>query len=69
MTPTPAEIRAAREAAGMTQTAAGAAALATLRTWQDWESGRRAIHPAAWAVFRHRTGQRPIAVDLAPTGP
>lgn len=59
----PADIRAARLAAGMTQTEAGATALATLRTWQDWESGKRAMHSAAWLVFLHRTGQLDLVAD------
>jgi hypothetical protein len=36
--PSPAEIRAAREAAGLTQTAAAELVHAELRTWQHWES-------------------------------
>lgn len=46
--PTPAEIREAREAAGLTQTEAAAVVLATLRTWQDWEAGERRMHPVTW---------------------
>lgn len=50
--PTPEEIRAAREAAGLSQTAAGAAVHTTCRTWQQWEAGDRRMHPAFWELFR-----------------
>jgi DNA-binding transcriptional regulator YiaG len=50
--PGPAAIRAAREAAGLTQTAAAQVIYSTLRTWQDWESGARRCHPALWELWR-----------------
>jgi len=55
--PTPAEVRAARGAAGMTQTAAAALVFTTCRTWQQWEAeegtpGHRRMHPAFWELFR-----------------
>ena len=50
--PTPDEIRAAREAAGLTQTAAAELVHSTMRAWQWWESGDRAMHPAMWELFR-----------------
>lgn len=56
---TPTEIKAARTAAGMTQTTAGESVGATLRTWQDWESGARAIPVAAWSLFLLTTDQHP----------
>jgi putative transcriptional regulator len=60
--PTPAEIRAAREAAGLTQTAAAALVHAELRTWQHWESSagaddRRAMPLAAWELFLIKTAK------------
>jgi DNA-binding transcriptional regulator YiaG len=45
------EIRAARQAAGLTQTQAGALLHTTVRTWQQWEAGDRAMHPAFWELF------------------
>jgi len=36
--PPPTEIRAAREAAGLTQTEAGALIYSSARTWQNWEA-------------------------------
>lgn len=50
--PTPAEIRAAREAAGLTQTAAAALIYCSLRGWQQWEAGERSMHPAFWELWR-----------------
>ena len=50
--PAPKEIRAAREAAGISQTAAGELVYTTCRTWQQWEAGDRRMHPAFWELFR-----------------
>lgn len=55
--PTPAEVRAAREAAGLSQTAAADLVHTTCRTWQQWEAeegskGNRRMHPAFWELFR-----------------
>lgn len=62
--PTPAEIRAAREAAGLTQTQAAQVIYSTLRAWQNWENddatdGRR-MHPAAFELFMLKTGQKKL---------
>lgn len=54
--PTPEEIRAARQRAGLTQTQAAALIHCTLRGWQDWEGGQRRMHPAFWELFRLRAG-------------
>ena len=57
--PTPAEVRAAREAAGLTQTQAAALVRATARNWQQWEqtegSNVRRMHPGLWELFRIKT--------------
>ena len=50
--PSPEHIRAARVAAGLTQTAAGALVHSTCRSWQQWEAGDRRMHPAFWELFR-----------------
>lgn len=55
--PTPAQIVAAREKAGLTQTAAGEIIRGTLRGWQNYESGERRMHPGLWELFRIKTGQ------------
>lgn len=49
--PSPVEIRTARERAGLTQTEASALVHTTLRAWQHWEAGDRAMHPAFWELF------------------
>ena len=49
--PPPEEIRDAREAAGLSQTAAGALVHTTCRTWQQWEAGDRRMHPAFFELF------------------
>lgn len=55
--PKPAEVKAAREAAGLSQTAAAELIHTTCRTWQQWEAkegtvGHRRMHPAFWELFR-----------------
>lgn len=55
--PKPSEIAAARAAAKLTQTEAAEKIFSTLRTWQDWESGARRMHPAMWELFLIKTGQ------------
>lgn len=53
--PAPADIRAARKAAGLTQTQAGEMVHSSCRAWQQWESGDRRMHPATWALFLIRS--------------
>ncbi|QMV33504.1 hypothetical protein 8G_00072 [Ralstonia phage Hyacinthe] len=50
--PTAQQVREAREAAGLTQTEAGALVYSALRAWQQWEAGDRRMHPALWELFR-----------------
>ena len=50
--PAPSEIRAAREAACLSQTAAAELVHSKLRTWQQWEAGDRSMHPGLWELFR-----------------
>lgn len=54
-TPTPAEVRAARDAAGLTQAQAAAVVHADLRSWQKWEGGERTMHVAFWELFLIKT--------------
>jgi putative transcriptional regulator len=49
--PSPATIRAAREAAGLSQTDAAALIHCGLRAWQEWEAGARRMHPAFWELW------------------
>ena len=53
--PEPATIRATREAAGLSQTAASALVHSSLRTWQQWEAGDRRMHAGLWELFRLKT--------------
>jgi DNA-binding transcriptional regulator YiaG len=50
------EIREARKAAGLSQTAAAALVHPTCRVWQQWESApeiksHQKMHPAFWELF------------------
>ena len=57
--PTPSEVKAARQEAGMTQEQAGELVHASKRTWQNWESeGKegRAIPLASWELFLIKVG-------------
>lgn len=63
MNPAPATIRAAREAARLTQTEAGALVYSTCRAWQMWEAGDRPMHAGLWELFQvkivHAVGTPP----------
>jgi DNA-binding transcriptional regulator YiaG len=55
--PSPDEIRALREASGLTQSEAAELVHSNLRSWQQWEAepdtpGHRRMHPAFWELFR-----------------
>jgi putative transcriptional regulator len=56
--PSPCEIRAAREAAGLTQAQAAGLVYASLRNWQQWEqaegSNVRRMHPGLWELFQSK---------------
>lgn len=56
--PEPDDIRAARTAAGLTQTEAGAVVHASLRTWQQWEAGDRKMHPDCLSYSRSRPHEK-----------
>lgn len=61
--PTPDEIRAAREALGLTQTEAARVVYASLKAWQNWEAPKgspehRPMHPAFWELFQIKTESR-----------
>lgn len=55
---TPAQVRAAREAAGHTQTQAAAVVYRGLRSWQKWELDERDIDPAVFEFYLLKTGQK-----------
>lgn len=55
--PTPEQVRAAREAAGLTQSQAATLIHSTMRAWQEWEVGNRRMHPGLWELFRAKVNQ------------
>ena len=61
--PPSAEVRAAREAAGLTQAEAAALVHASTRNWQQWEQAEganvRRMHPGLWELFRIKTASCP----------
>jgi putative transcriptional regulator len=48
---TPAEIKTARIAAGLTQQQAAELVCVHLRSWQKWEGGERQMPASAWKLF------------------
>jgi len=71
--PHPAEIRAAREEAGLTQSQAAALVHSSPRNWQQWEdatggTNARRMHPGLWDLFRIRAGLIPSDHDGKITG-
>lgn len=61
--PAPDEVRAARDAAGLTQTQAATLVHGTLRAWQGWEApegepSARRMHPGLWELFLLKTAPR-----------
>lgn len=55
--PTPETIREARVVADLTQTEAAQTVQASLRGWQQWEAGDRAMPPGLFELFMLKTGQ------------
>ena len=63
--PTAPRIRRAREAAGLTQTAAAALIGRKLRTWQAYEAGDRTLSPELWELWQIRLAR--LGAAPAPT--
>lgn len=73
--PTPADVKSARAAVGLTQTQAAALIYKKLLAWQRYESGNRSMDVALYELFLLKTGQIDIgqftklergrAVDIA----
>ena len=51
-TPTPTQIRAARQASGLTQTAAAKLVHCSRSSWAEWEGCVSRMHPAFWELFQ-----------------
>ncbi len=49
--PTPEQIREARDKAGLSSAQAGALLHTTGRVFQQWAAGDRRMHPAFWELF------------------
>ena len=58
LSPTPQEIKAWRESAGLTQAQAAALIGYTARAWENWEQGIRPMRPVLFNLAR-----RPAAQD------
>ena len=57
MTTTPAQLRAMRERAGLTQAEAGALVHKSAVAWRFWEAGRRPVDETAAHLFARLTLQ------------
>lgn len=55
--PSPSDIRAARQDAGLTQERAAHLIGAARRAWQEWEAGRRNMPWAKWELFQIKIKQ------------
>lgn len=55
--PPPADIKAARLRAGISQAAAARLIYKTTRTWELWEGGARRMDPAFWELFLIRISE------------
>lgn len=62
--PSPTEIRIARETVRLSQTAAAALIGRSLRVWQAYEAGTRGMDPVLWQVWRIRAGLDPTDAIL-----
>lgn len=63
--PTPTAVRDARLATGLTQTEAAQTVRASLRGWQQWEAGHRAMPPGLFELFMLKTGQWPLCNEAS----
>jgi len=69
--PSPEAVRRARQAVGLTQTEAARTVSVSMRAWQQWESGERAMQPGLFELFMLKTRQWPLDSKPAaeqPTG-
>ena len=55
--PNPDAVRQVRQTAGLTQTEAAKTVRASMRAWQQWESGERAMPPGLFELFMLKTRQ------------
>ncbi len=58
------DIKAAREALGLSQPKAAALLGLPVRTWRSWELGERNMPDAMWRLWRHCAGIEAIPFTL-----
>jgi len=58
--PTADAVRSVRQKTSLTQTQAAHLVHASLRSWQQWEAGDRAMPPGLFELFMIKTGQWPL---------
>jgi DNA-binding transcriptional regulator YiaG len=56
-TPSPEMISGLRKRHKLTQTEFGNIGSYSLRAVQDWESGKRKMHPLTWMAYQHMLGE------------
>lgn len=61
--PTPEQVKAARMAAGHSQSQAAETIYKGLRTWQQWEAGERSMDAALIELYCIKTGQVKSKMD------
>lgn len=62
--PPPPIIRQARESLGLTESAAAQVIYSTAKTWTDWETGVKRMHPQIWEAWCFKTGYRGQGASL-----
>ena len=58
--PSPNEVREARQTAGLSQTAAASLIHCSRSSWAEWEGGISKMHPAFWELFQIKINQQDI---------
>lgn len=54
VTPTPKQIRSARDKAGLSRHEAATLIYKSQRSWEKWENGERPMDPAFFELFRRK---------------
>ena len=60
--PQPDQVKATRKALGFTQKESAEMVHCSLRAWQLWEAGDRAMPAGLWELFVIKTGLHPLYV-------
>lgn len=59
LSPTAAQIKAARKHAGLTGAEAAGLVHSSDRSWRKWENGERKMHAAFWELFQIKAAATP----------